>query len=287
MTPGDQISEAASQAAKLQRRSERIHIRLPIEVKGTAQDGKPFRERTHTVAINRHGARIVLHQAPQPESRLTILNLQNKMACPFRVVGRVGMPRGDEAEWGVECLEPDINFWGIFFPLKNETAPPAEELIDVLLECTRCHFRELAQLTLEDYQTISSRSKLARSCPKCQTGTDWTFGFVEGDPTEAIPASSTPSQPAPAQGIERRRFKRVPVKLPVRIRMEDVGETENLSHGGVCFSSALPLKLGDVVMITVGYQPGRSNKEHLGRIVWRQPIQGSSRSLYGLQLEER
>jgi hypothetical protein len=287
MAPADRTSDTAFQAEKLQRRSERIHIRIPIEVKGTAVDGKLFRERSYTVAINRHGARIVLHREPQPNSRLTIFNLQNNMACPFRVVGMAGKPTNEAAEWGVECLEPDINFWGIFFPLKNEAAPPAEELIDVLLECMQCRFRELAQLTLEDYQTISSRSRLARPCSKCRASTEWTFGFVEGDHAEALPSPGMPSQPAPAWGAERRRFKRVPIKLPVRIRLEEIGETENLSHGGVCFSSTLPLKVGDVVMVTVGYEPGRGFKERPGRIVWHQAIEGSPRSLYGVQLEEQ
>lgn len=285
MSPTDKTADTASQAELLKRRSERIVLRLPIEVKGTARDGKPFRERTHTQAINRHGARIVLHREPQPGSRVTIFNLQNNMACPFRVVGRVGKPTDDEAEWGVECLEPDINFWGIFFPLKDEAAPPPEELIDVLLECTRCHSRELAQLSLEDYQTITNSSMVARHCSKCQTGTDWTFGFVNGDLSEAFPVSGTTSQPPAPAGIDRRRFKRMPVKLPVRIRLEEIGETENLSRGGVCFSSTLTLKVGDVIMLTMGYKPGSGSQEIPGRIVWRQPIEGSDRSLYGVQLE--
>lgn len=285
MAPADETADAAFQAEQLNRRSERIVLRLPIEVKGITPDGMPFLERTHTLAINRHGARIVLHQKPQPGSRVTILNLQNNMGCPFKVVGRVGKPTNDEAEWGVECLQPDINFWGIFFPLKDE-AKPAPELIDVLLECTRCHFRELAQLSLEDYQTITSRSRLPRSCAKCQTATDWTFGFVGGDLSEAFPTPGASCPPAPASGVERRRFKRVPVKLPVCIGLEEIGETENLSHGGLCFSSALSLKVGDVIMVTLGYRPGSDGKEIPCRIVWRQAIEGSTRTLYGVQLEE-
>ncbi len=277
--------EAPLQMEGLNRRSERILLRLPIEVKGTAADGKPFRERTHTVAINRHGARIVLHRELDPNSRLTLINLQNNIACPFRVVGRVGNPAGQEAEWGVECLEADINFWGIFFPLKDEAAS-TEERIDVLLECSRCHNRELAQLTLDDYQTITSHSVLSRSCSGCRAVTDWTFGFVEGDVGEAFATSGATSEPVPFRGIDRRRSKRVAVKLPVRIRMEEIGETENLSHGGVCFSSTLMLKIGDVVMLTVGYAFGKENLEAPARVVWREELEGSNRILYGVQLED-
>ena len=285
MFSGDKTTPATSEAEQTKRRSERILLRLPIEVKGTTREGKPFRERTHTQEINHHGARIVMHRELQPGSRITVYNLQNNSACPFRVVGRVGKLAGERVEWGVECLEPDNNFWGIFFPSKAESAP-AEELIDVLLECTGCHLRELAQLNLEDYQTISSRSRLPRPCSKCRTCTDWTFGFVEGDPSEATKAAYTPTQPASASGIERRGSKRVPVKLPIRIRMEEIAETENLSHGGVCFSSARLLKVGETVMVTVGYQPGRSGHEVAGRIMWREAVAGSQRTLYGVQLEK-
>jgi hypothetical protein len=278
-------THAPSQVERLKRRTERILLRVPIEVKGTAAGGKPFREKTHTVAINRDGARIVLNHSVQPEARLTVTNFQNEMVCPFRVVGRVGESSGGHAEWGVECLEPDRNFWGIFFPPKADM-PAEEELIDALLECSSCHFRELAQLTLEDYQTMTSRATLRRACTACGKSTEWTFGFVEGDREEAFGGPAASSAQAAAQGAERRRAKRVAVKLPVRIRLEEVGQTENLSHSGVCFSSQLTLRVGDVVMVTVGYAPGGGNKEIPARVVWRQPLEGTTRALYGVQLED-
>ena len=105
------------------RRTERILLRIPIEVKGTRADGTPFRERTYTVAVNRYGARVAMSNELELESRLTITNLQNKLTAPFRVVGRVGKSLSEAPEWGVECLEPNINFWGIFFPEKGDKLP--------------------------------------------------------------------------------------------------------------------------------------------------------------------
>jgi len=276
-------AEAPTQVERLKRRTERILLRIPIEVKGAVRGGKAFQESTYTLAINRHGARIALNHEVHSEARLTITNLQNRMSCPFRVVGRAGKRTGEQAEWGVECLKPEVNFWGIFFPLKADT-PTAEELIDALLECSRCHSRELAQLTLDDYQTMTNRASLPRACTTCKARTEWTFGFIEGDLRETFAPPTVPWTAAPARIIERRRAKCVAVKLPVRLRLEEIGQTENLSHSGVCFSSNLIMKVGDLVMVTVGYEPGGRNKEIPGRVVWRQQIEGSPRALYGVQL---
>jgi len=102
--------------AERRRRTERVLLQIPIEVKGTDAAGRPFKEKTHTLVINRHGARIALKTSVLPEARLIITNRQSAMTCPFRVVGRTGKSLGEGPEWGVECLEPGVNFWGIFFP---------------------------------------------------------------------------------------------------------------------------------------------------------------------------
>jgi hypothetical protein len=276
---------AGSKAGISGRRSERILLRIPIEVAGTGADGKPFKEKTCTLAINRHGARIVLNQALQPDARLNITNHQNAMSCAFRVVMSTGHTLGEGSEWGVECLNPGINFWGIFFPTKS-AIPPAQELIDVLLECSKCHSRELAQLTLEQYHTIIAQPSLSRGCANCRKKTEWIFSFVESDrggkPATGMPPASTASP----NYAEKRRAKRMTIKLPVRIRLEEIGRTENLSKTGVCFASQLIMKVGDRVMLTVGYTTGGNEHEVRGRIVWRQQIEGTSRGLYGVQLEE-
>ena len=280
--PQNRSVEAPSQVEQLKRRTERILLRIPIDVAGIGSEGKSFNEKTHTLAINRHGARIALSSGVQPEARVTITNLQNRITSTFRVVRQMGKSPGEKPEWGVECLQPEVNFWGIFFPPKADT-PTKGELIDVLLECSRCHARELAQLTLEQYQTIITQPSLSRGCTTCVGTTEWTFGFVEGDRAGAprAPAVSAPS-PVP----DRRGNKRVTVKLPVRIRLEEIGQTENLSHSGVCFSSNLIMRVGDRVMLTVGYGPGADSKEVLAQVVWRRQVAGADRALYGVQLEE-
>jgi len=281
----------APKRGEQKRRSERVLLSIPIEVRGTNAEGQPFAEKTHTLVINRHGARIALKTALQPEARVTIVNRQSAISCPFRVVGRTGKSLGGGPEWGVECLEPDVNFWGINFPEKAK-APSDQEVVDALVECAACRFRELAQLTLEEYRSIVSEGSVRRDCPECGEMTGWKFGFVEGDPEETVPvqpSTAAPVAPLPP-GAERRRAKRLTIKLPVRIRLrdgsEEVARTENLSKTGVCFISSLMISPQDRLFLTVGYTPGSSEDEIAGRLVWRKEIGEGGKALYGVRLDE-
>jgi len=147
-------------------------------VKGKGPEGKPFQEKTFTLVVNRDGARISLNNTLRPGDELSITNLQSKISCPFRVVQRTSDTLGEGApEWGVECLEREVNFWGINFPTKaSATVQP--ELVDALLECAQCHSRELAQLALEQYRELISQSSVTRNCVKCNGQTLWSFGLL-------------------------------------------------------------------------------------------------------------
>ena len=283
--------KSAPPGEEKKRRTERILLRVPIEVNGTGADGKPFTEKTYTLVVNRHGARVRLKRAVRPNDQVTITNPRTKMACPFRIVAKATDLLSEGPEWGVECLEPDVNFWGINFPGKTSSSV-AEELIDALLECSKCRSRELAQLALADYRTLVSQSALSRQCEKCGAATDWVFAFVEAEAEEAVPNQPTQTTSAPESetGAERRRAKRVTVKLPVRIRLadqrEEVARTENLSTTGVCFASTLAMNEGERIRLTVGYSPGSNEAEITARVVWRRRIDGTNRALYGVRLEQ-
>ncbi len=283
-TESGKAREPLPENGAAKRRTTRILLRIPIEVRGTDAAGKSFTERTTTLAINRHGALIVLEHVVLPESRVAITNLQNMLASPFRVVSQALKSLGEGPEWGVECREPEKNFWGIFFP-ERSPAPAKEERIDTLLECSACRARELAPLTLAEYETVALKRVLERPCSACGSTTNWSLGVVAGESAAAVP--DTPQlRAARPWGAERRRAKRVPVNLPVRVRLEEIGHTENLSATGVCFTSSLLMKIGDHVMLTIGYDPKGDQKEVRARVVWRQAIAGATAALYGVQLEE-
>jgi PilZ domain len=277
-------------AYSAQRRTERVLIQIPIEVKGNDAEGRAFRETTRTVVINRDGARIALRSLLRPQARVTITNLQSKKSCPFRVVGRVQKTIGMEPEWGVECLDPQANFWGILFPQKTSDQAPAE-MVDVLLECTVCRTRELAQLPLESYRKLVEKSLIALKCPQCQDSTDFRLCFIEEGDEGGIgaPAKKERTRLRPS-GAERRRAKRLTAKLPLRLRkaegVEEITRTENLSKTGVCFYSKLPIVTGEEIRLTVGYAQGGPEGELRARVVWGRAVGGDEQFLYGAQLEE-
>jgi len=51
------------------RQSERVLLRVPIEVSGKGPDGNVFSEKAFTLVINRHGAQIRLRNALRPKWR--------------------------------------------------------------------------------------------------------------------------------------------------------------------------------------------------------------------------
>jgi hypothetical protein len=126
-----------------ERRTERVLLKIAIELSGKGADGQPFREQTFTLVINRHGAKISSKSPLQPGSEIIITNLERGVACPFRVIRRLIDDEGGSSEWGVECLDPESNFWGIVFP-NAEKITPERGVVHALLECPACHSRELA-----------------------------------------------------------------------------------------------------------------------------------------------
>ena len=137
------------------RRTTRVLFRIPIKVKASGANGQPFDEETFTVMIDGHRAQIVLKNSPRRGNRLTITNLRSGKSCPSRVVRRVSNSPSEEAEWGIECLRPETNFGGIYFPAKASPPLPAEiEIIEGLRECHQCSSQEMARLTLEEYKIL-------------------------------------------------------------------------------------------------------------------------------------
>jgi len=88
----------------------------------------------------------------------------------------------------------------------------------------------------------------------------------------ASASASTPS-------LERRRERRVPVRLPMLVRgtdrtglmFEERTSSENLCRGGAAFATRHPLDLGSELEIRIPVSPTPSNQESefstLGRIV--------------------
>ena len=265
------------------RRTTRTLLRIPIEVSGTTPTGQAFQEETFTITVDGHGAQIVLKNPAKPGDRLTVTNLWSGKSCAFRIVRRVGNSPSKAAEWGIRCLQPETNFWGIYFPTSATPSFPAEtEIIEGLLECRQCGSQEFAQLTLEQYKTLGQQPFLERECVHCGVPTKWGYSYVDSKNEfsgKALPAS----RPAPSTGrIEKRQARRLLIKLPVRIRRdkgrEEIAGTENVSKMGVCFVSEARMNIGDIVRLVFGTTGLAGRTEIPVRVVRRQELQGRTES---------
>jgi hypothetical protein len=102
------------------RRSQRVLMQVAVRIRGIDAQGKAVEEETQTLAINAHGALVLL------ESRLTSgckVQLQHKKTqeeheCHVAFLGPV---RSGKAEIGLEFTSPHPTFWRVAFPPEDWT----------------------------------------------------------------------------------------------------------------------------------------------------------------------
>jgi len=278
------------QTFETQRKSERALLRIPIRVEGKDAEGDAFNETTYTLVVNQSGGLIVVSHLLQPGAVIKITNLNTQVVCFFQVVMRSARSLSGTPEWGVKCLDPNIEIWGVHFPSKTEE-PADASLIHVLLECCECTAREMTPLTVEQYRRLVEHTTLPRPCPRCDFPRDWRFAVIEigpDRPAPGLPAGSI-SELAEQREIEQRQEKRLAVKLPLGIRLPDGGEdtttTENISKTGVCFATDLELRVGERIYVRVGLGSPDEQRDIPARVMWRRPAQDKGRAFYGAKLE--
>ena len=104
----------------VRRRSQRVLMQVGIQVSGNDAQGKYFREETDTLAINAHGALVLLRARITSGSMLKLQNNRTKEEQECHVVF-LGPVRGEKAEIGLEFSAPRPQFWRISFPPEDWT----------------------------------------------------------------------------------------------------------------------------------------------------------------------
>ncbi len=103
------------------RRSQRVLMQVGVRVRGKDAQGKDFEEITQTLAINAHGALVLL--AVRLVSGAVVHMKHNKteeeQECHVAFLGPV---RSGKAEIGLEFTAPRPTFWRVAFP--PEDWPP-------------------------------------------------------------------------------------------------------------------------------------------------------------------
>jgi|SRR5580704_3765235 hypothetical protein len=104
------------------RRSVRVHIEMPVLVRGKNGD-LPFAEEAYTVSVNAHGCMVRLAAKLTRGQELAIVNPKTVEELPCTVTF-VGLKDSGKTEIGLEFIEPSPLFWRITFP--SDDWDPAE-----------------------------------------------------------------------------------------------------------------------------------------------------------------
>ena len=102
------------------RHSERILMRVPVEVHGTAADGSPLEEKTHTGVVGILGAMVRTSRMLQMGTEVVVTNRFSQQTAQFRVVWVKDFQESNLWEIGIESLQPLEDFWGVRFPPKSD-----------------------------------------------------------------------------------------------------------------------------------------------------------------------
>jgi hypothetical protein len=109
----DQVSNMPPHSVR--RRSQRILMQVPIRIRGKDAQGKDFEEHTETLAINAHGALVLLHARVTSGGTVHLRHnkTEEEQECHVAFLGPV---RSGRAEIGVEFSAPRPAFWRVAFP---------------------------------------------------------------------------------------------------------------------------------------------------------------------------
>jgi hypothetical protein len=270
-----------------QRQTERLLLTIPIRVIGFETAAGQFSEDTHTIVVNRAGARIALKHRVTPEDTLRIINLENYSEADFRVVGPTRLEGAAVTEWGVECLDEGRNIWGIDLP---PPLPHEGREAGVLLECRVCRTRAFRPVSLMEIEVLDSTGIIRHSCSQCGKPTHWTHADVTRRPRGLSPPASAFSPPPPVarkEEAEKRTSRRLGMKMPILVKArwgeQESAKTENVSKGGVAVSLAIELAVGDILTIVCPYTPGAQNIEQKAEVRRRATYSFGGKRLYGLR----
>jgi len=107
------------------RRSQRVLMQVGIRLRGKDAQGKEFEESTETLAINAHGALVLLAARVTSGSVIQVRHnkTEEEQECHVAFLGPV---RGGKAEIGLEFSAPRPTFWRVAFPPEDWTSKSPE-----------------------------------------------------------------------------------------------------------------------------------------------------------------
>lgn len=100
-----------------QRRSHRVHLAVPVMLRGKRGD-QTFAEQTTTTVVNGAGGLLMTALPLQTGQTVTVTHKKTSEVQECKIAF-VGMGEGNRLQVGFEFLEPAPKFWRIAFPPDN------------------------------------------------------------------------------------------------------------------------------------------------------------------------
>ena len=262
------------------RRSDRVHLACPIQVTGTDADGAEFTETGRTAVISRQGAAILLKRKLAPDVILLIRRVEKRKQAEARIVGVIG-GQDNEYLYGVMLLNPQDNLWDIEFPCLTGSE---NSVARALLECWGCHRQEVIHFNEIEFEVFDANQSIQRFCNSCSARTLW-----KGDTLASLGETTSPKISSAVQSRQnhsRRKDSRLPANVSACISQpgfrEEIVRCEDVSRGGLCFTSRKNYLERSRVEISVPYVQKNGNIFLSARIVYVQPLAGTDLFRHGV-----
>src|ERR1700724_2415081 len=110
----------ASMNPVARRRSQRVLMQVAVRIRGEDVQGHSIEEETETLAINAHGALVLMKARLTSGSKVLLQHkrTEEEHECHVAFLGPV---RAGKAEIGLEFSSPHPTFWRVAFPPEDWT----------------------------------------------------------------------------------------------------------------------------------------------------------------------
>jgi PilZ domain len=107
-------TKSIADAPSERRRTQRVHIAMPVRVNGKVGT-QTFKEETTTASVNAHGCMVHMTQMVSRGQQVSLFNHANEQELICTVTFLGPKDRG-KTEVGLEFLEASPRFWNMHFP---------------------------------------------------------------------------------------------------------------------------------------------------------------------------